>query len=280
MSQDPNILVTVTGPQFLTAPDGTTAPDVAGDPVDLTGVPLTVAPSYAEFTGDVATIDGAAFGLLGVGNLLPGNLTPNLAGKRLSLVGAQEGNAAGVTHAFPAIVAGVVNMTDADVGRFFVVKGAVNPGNNGVFPITQVVSATVIIIDNPAAVVEAPLTWRRSDFFNGFPSPVDTNTGNAGIFDIGVAPIPPVPVTPTTIAVVDAAGMFPDAWSGEILWQVLPALTDFPAGDPLTYIAEQPAIPLNIVTDSGPQRFGDYDPTLPPLVVNDSSGVFSKVQRS
>jgi len=260
MAQDPSILVQPTGTPFLTAPDGTTAPDVAGDPVDLTGVPLTVAPSYAGDTGRAAVIDAFGFGILFVKNLLPGNLGPELVGKRLELIGAQEGDSATITVALSIFVTGLANMTNDDVGRFLVVKGAVNPGNNGVFLITEVANDTSITILNPAAVAETPISWRRSDFFTGIPSRVAVNTGNAGIFDIGAVP------DPVSLDVFDADGMAADQWSGEIVWHVLPALADFPAGDPLTIIAEE-GLPLNVIsTTPGPATFGDYDPILPPEI--------------
>lgn len=268
MPQDPSILLIPAGAQFLTTPDGTTAPDVAGAPVDLTGVPLTAAPDYATLTGSVATIGGFLSPFLNVETLIPepeislGSIPPGVAGKRLQLVGAQEGNVGEITGpgANPGefILEGLANLTGMSDAIFIEIAGAANPTNNGVFLIASITSNTIAVIINAAAVAEAGLSWRRLDL-NGEPLPVTTNTGNAGIFDI-------YSVSAFGASVVNLDGMGADQWSGDILWNVLPALTDFAPGDPITFIAEQQAIPLNINTPtSGPARFANYTATQQPV---------------
>jgi hypothetical protein len=271
MTQNPDILVIPGGAQFLTAPDGTTSPDVAGLPVDLTGVPLTAARSYVDFHGAAAQPFFFAAGVLSLANLLPGNLTPDMVGKRMSLVGAQEGFAATVSPLGPDfLVTGLVNIVPSDAGRFLVIKGSAF--NDGVFQIKLVVSPTSVVIASAFGAFEVGVSWRRSSFPSGAPTPVDVNTGNAGIFDITAAGV-------SLASLSNPAGHVPDQWQFEIEWQVLPALADFPAGDPITNVAERQYIPLNVVTPApGPARFGDYDPRLPPLVTNQKGDVFSKAQ--
>lgn len=249
MTQNPNIIVTPMGPQYLTAPDGTTAPDVAGTPVDLTGVPLTVAPSFAAQKGLNATITAFAAGTLTVSGL-SGNMSPADVGRRLVLLGAQEGNTAGTGVA--TFVTGLTGMSAADVGKRLVLANMVSPANNGSFVISQVIDPTVVRIINPAFVAGDANTgqWKRS--------PVGIQ-GNNGRFSITAF------VDAVTVKVANAAGMFPDAFSGNILWQEIPGLTDFPPGDPLSVIAARD-LELNVNALQGPPGFGDFDPILPPEI--------------
>jgi hypothetical protein len=95
------------GPPFLTAPDGTTAPDQGGTEVDVTGVPLTVAPqSNAVQTGAHATILAFGAGVLTVG--------------------------------------GLTSISPASVGRLLTLAAAANAGNVGTFPIVAVLGPTVV----------------------------------------------------------------------------------------------------------------------------------------
>lgn len=88
-----------------------------------------------------------------------------------------------------------------------------------------------------------------------------------------VLPVPPSPI-PDDVA------------NGQIAWVVF-RQDEFPAGDPLTYCAEL-GLTLQINTPaSGPARFAAYNPDAPavgsptmPLVVNDSAGLFGKVQKT
>jgi hypothetical protein len=84
----------------------------------------------------------------------------------------------------------------------------------------------------------------------------------------------PVPPNPTAIQSDP-----PDLANGSITWAVLNA-DQFAQGDPLTYLTEINT-PFNVNTPApGPARFANYDPTVPPLVQNDESGLFNKVQRA
>jgi len=254
MTQNPNILVTPMGPQYLTAPDGTTAPNVAGAPVDLTGVPLTVASSFAAQKGLNATIAAFALPTLTVTGL-SGNMSPADVGRRLVLFGAQEGNTAG-TGVFVSpllFVTGLTGMSAADVGKKLVLANMTSPANNGSFVISSVIDATVVRIINVFGVAGDANTgqWKRS--------PVGLQ-GNNGTF-----PITSI-LDAVTAKVTNAAGMFPDAFSGFILWQEIPGLTDFPPGDPLSVIAARD-LDLNVNALQGAQRFGDFNPILPPLLI-------------
>jgi hypothetical protein len=275
MPQNPDILVQITGPQFLTAPDGTTAPDVAGTPVDLTGVPLTVAPSFALQTGDAASILVSVPGSMTVSGL-SGNMVPSDAGRRMRIEGAMEGDAAAVfAVTFPsALVAGLMDITTADIGRKLVILNAANPGNNGTFVISAILSPTALFITNPAAVpLDGPIDWKIIPRSTADPGR-DTNTGNDGIFTITSV------LDPATVILANPLALAaPDAFSGSIQWQELPALTDFPPGDPLTNVALRQYIPLNINAPTpGPATFGDYVAELEPVVLNDSAGLFSAPQ--
>lgn len=84
--------------------------------------------------------------------------------------------------------------------------------------------------------------------------------------------------TPELAGGTGVAVFAPDPNNGNIEWFIVdPA--DFLEGDPLKALAER-ATELRINNASGPARFADFNPTQPPLVVNNSGGVFSKVQRS
>lgn len=280
MPQNPDIIVQITGPQFLTAPDGTTAPDVAGTPVDLTGVPLTVAPSFALQTGDSATIIASVPGAMTVSGL-SGNMVASDAGRRMRIEGAMEGNAASVSLVVPpnAIIDGLMNLTVDDVGRKIVIDNAANAANNGTFPIT-VVNAMLGIanIINPLAVpgdlgLPPGIQWKIIPS-NAEDAGRQTDTGNDGTYTITtvVDPITVILANPNALAT-------PDPFSGSIHWQELPALTDFPPGDPLTNVALRQYIPLNINAPApGPATFGDYVAELDPVVLNDSDGLFSAPQ--
>jgi hypothetical protein len=183
MPNDPSILVQPMGTPFLTAPDGTTAPTHDGTPVDMTGVPLTVAPALPSGTN--ATIVAFAAGVLTVG--------------------------------------GLTDMNPASVGRSLRLSNTGKPGNRGEFVVSAFIDPTSVDVSNPA-------------------------------------------------------GFFPDAKSGNIRWQEVPAPLEFNPGDPLSNIAARNLAENINVPTSGPATFGDFDPTLPPLVVNDSAGVFGKVQ--
>lgn len=257
MTQNPNILVTPMGPQYLTAPDGTTTPDVAGAPVDLTGVPLTVAPSYLAQRGLNATITAFSAGTLTVSGL-SGNMGPADVGRRLELLGAQEGNMAG-TGVFVAPfflpVSGLTGMRAVDVGKKLVLQGMTTPANNSLsgFEILSVVTDSVVIVKNMAGVTgDANIgKWKR----------IPTgNQGNNGKFPITAV------VNGTTVKVTNAAGMSPDTFSGNILWQEIPGLADFPPGDPLSAIAARD-LELNVNALQGAQRFGDFVAEQPPLLI-------------
>lgn len=71
----------------------------------------------------------------------------------------------------------------------------------------------------------------------------------------------------------------PEIANGKVLWAVI-RQDRFPTGDPLSYAASL-GIPLDVnYPVSGPATFADYDAALPPMVVNDESGLFGKVQRT
>ena len=349
---NPGILVAPSGPQFLTTPDGQTAPDVAGNPVDLTGVPLTVAPSYAFDVGTGASISASTVGVdMTVTNLTPGNLTADLVGKRMRIEGAMEGDVGQVAFVTSpvALVGGLVGISSADLGRSFQVAGSVegslavattpgpvvtitgltgmslsdvgksitftgvNPLNNGTFVIAAFISPASVDVTNPVGVIDPGfMDWYVTPGNNGEfdivgandgiptfafienpsarPGPAtlkwrivpqiatdtgrNVDAGNDGTYSIltVVDPITVVLTNPNALAI-------PDPFNLDIDWAVLPALTDFPPGDPLSYIARLQIPDLNVNQPApGPATFGDYNPTLPPLVVNDSSGLFSKVQ--
>lgn len=72
----------------------------------------------------------------------------------------QTGTGASVTvSGATVIVSGLSGIDDTSLGRFLDLSGASNAGNNGIFPITSVVDATTVWVDNPAAVTEAGLAW-------------------------------------------------------------------------------------------------------------------------
>ena len=84
--------------------------------------------------------------------------------------------------------------------------------------------------------------------------------------------------TPTLTGGTGTAVFAPDPNNGNIECAIVdPA--DFLEGDPLKALAER-AAELRINNPSGPARFADFNPIQPPLVTNNSGGVFSKVQRS
>lgn len=273
MSNNPDIITFPGGAQFLTAPDGTTAPDVAGDPVDLTGVPLTVAPSFAFQKGDNAAITAFAAGVLTVSGLL-GNMTQEDVGRDLMLTMAQQGTAAIFNIAFPLVSFFDFSATfdESMVGKNIEIKGSTPGSNNGLYLITEVSGPATLTATRlgPVFADASVLSWRIVND-NALQGP--NFGGNSGVFPI-IAVLDPI-----TVQVTNPNGLFPDAFSGGIVWNEVPSQTDFPPGDPLTYLAEL-ATPFNINTVSpGPGTFADYDPTVPPNVTNDSSGLFSKVQR-
>lgn len=95
---------------------------------------------------------------------------------------------------------------------------------------------------------------------------VTTVISSTSVVAAKFAPLPPFPV-------------FPDVASGQIAWVVF-KLDEFAEGNPLAYCAEL-ALPLSVVSPQpSAARFANYDPTVPPVVANDSGGLFNKVQRA
>lgn len=233
------------GPQYLTAPDGTMVPDQGGIPRDVTGLPLTVAPeSNATQTGDN-------------GHIL-----------------AQTGPL--------TTVGGLTNMTASSVGRQLFISGNLAV-NQGFFPIAAVLNTTTVQVTNPAGVFP--------DTHNGTTAVIDAVTdGDVAVSGVAVGPedvggqmtlsgcATPAnngtfPILSQGLGIVavlqNPAGVFPDANSGAITWEVverpffwieIERLTDFAPGDPLSYCAEQ-VIPLNVVnpTPGGAPTGGGVD---------------------
>lgn len=77
-------------------------------------------------------------------------------------------------------------------------------------------------------------------------------------------------------------GVAPDINNGNIKWSILYGLDFAPLfseGQPLAELARR-GTPLTVTAEqTGPMTFSDYDPTVPPVTVNDEGGLFSKIQR-
>jgi hypothetical protein len=232
----------LTGPPFLTAPDGTTVADQGGTEVDLTGVPLTVAPqSNAVQAGTSATI--AAF--------VAGVLT----------------------------VTGLTNMAPGSVGRILLLDGT-NPGNRGFFPITAVLSSIAVQVADAGGVAPDTNSGAAATI-SAFAGTTVTLTGLTGmrLADVGrditlsgcgtpanngTFPISAF-IDPTSVQITNAAGVFPDANSGAISWteDVIPVSwieaidpAAFPPGDPLSTLVDE-IVPLNYMQATfGPPRGG------------------------
>lgn len=84
-----------------------------------------------------------------------------------------------------------------------------------------------------------------------------------------------------SVIVSNPAAVVPDFNDGALIWAIyypLDYAPPFSQGNPLSEIARRD-LELNLVADQpAPMVFGDYDPTQPPLTVNDSAGLFNKVQ--
>jgi len=238
-----------TGAPFLTGPDGVTAPDQGGNEIDLTGVPLTVAPaSNALQAGDSATITAFAGVLL--------------------------------------TVAGLTGMAAGSVGRSLTLNGS-NPGNRGTFPIAAFVSPTSVKVTDAGGVFPDQNTGIAATI-SAFLLNVVTVTGLTGIqaTDVGRSlsllgsANPGNDGTFTILAVVDAtsvkisnpAGVFPDANSGAIGWNedIIPLAwseaidpTAFAPGDPLTFLADQ-LTPFNYMEQTFGPATGGGAVILPP----------------
>lgn len=150
-------------------------------------------------------------------------------------------------------------------GTNAVIDSAGAPGPNdvqvsGLYNVLGSDVGSVLVLANTQVIVPGQLPPNTGFFV--ITAVVDSHTVQA----TKVLPVPPSP-------------MFPDLASGQITWLVF-SQNEFPAGDPLAYCAEL-ALPLSVVTPApGPARFANYDPTLQPVIVNDSAGLFSKVQQA
>jgi hypothetical protein len=107
------------------------------------------------------------------------------------------------------------------------------------------------------------------------PGAIPKNNGSFTIIGLGTA-------SPSeSVIIANALGSAPDINDGNIEWAIefgqdfAPLYSE---GNPLAEMAER-VLPLNVNTPQpAPMTFGAYNPTLPPLTVNDSAGLFNKVQ--
>jgi hypothetical protein len=214
-----------TGAPFLTAPDGTTAPDIDGDEVDLTGIPLAVAPqSNALQAGTDAVIASFAAGELTISNLH--DMGPGSVGRLLSL-------------------------------------DATNVLNRGAFPISAVLSSIAVKVTDPAGVfpdTNSGATANITVFAGGQITLTGLNgmraqdvgrditiSGAATVANNGTFPISSF-IDATSVKVTNAAGVAPDANNGAISWTTdqIPVAwseaingSDFVPGDPLSFLVDQ-----------------------------------------
>lgn len=126
------------------------------------------------------------------------------------------------------------------------------------------------LIDMTPASVGRSLRLDNASPPPGLPPPNDGNRGEFPIISF---------IDPTSVVILNPIGFFPDPRSGSILWEEIPAPDEFDAGNPLTNVAER-SLASRVNITGGPAAFLDFDPLLPPVVVNDPSGVFGKVQSS
>lgn len=104
----------------------------------------------------------------------------------------------------------------------------------------------------------------------GAPAPNDGEYTVTAVIDansvqaLKVSPLPPSPI-------------LPELNNGHLSW-ILIKFGDFNQGDPLTYLTKLNT-PLRVNNPAaGPAAFADYVAEQEPVVVNDSSGLFGKVQ--
>jgi hypothetical protein len=150
MSQDPSILIKTLGAPFFTAPNGTVVRNRGGVPVDLTGIPITVAPNRS---GSEASI------------LLSDATTPALGPNQL-------------------LITGLRNITLDDIGKAFLIANAsviqgFNPDpppappfatvadNNGIFVV--IARGTGFATETESVIVErtGPAPVRATDVLTG-----------------------------------------------------------------------------------------------------------------
>lgn len=240
MPQDPSVLIIPGGAQFLTAPDGTLVPT---QPNIFNGQP-----------GVLKDVTG-----------IPLTAAPNRSGVNAVI--------AAVFPTPPAVgpnqvlVTGLYNINADDAVAPNAVLILTNTQKT-IFPPSQP-NTGIYLIDS---VIDASTVIATKAFVPPLPPPLD---------------IGPTLTPPTTV--IDIA-------NGNINWAVVKQ-DQFAQGDPLTYLAQLAGafglVPVggdgggstpswfNIATPaSGPAKFANYDPTVQPVVVNDESGLFGKVQRA
>lgn len=260
MPQDPSVLIIPGGAQFLTVPDALpgnstfsrapTQESIFGQPVevDFTGKPILAAPNRA---GNAVTF--AAIGVFAFPSPVPGiarNPAPpyDLMPSSLAALALNQ-----------VLLTGLYNVSQDDV---------FNP--------------------NPAATENSTLILNGTQLNQFAPLP---NVPNSGFYKIilfidknTIIAEKVFPIPPNAIAIQPPPAP-PDLANGKVGWSIFRDNINFESvqfaeGDPLTYFAKL-AAPFNIVSPaSGPARFANYDPTVQPVVVNDESGLFGKVQRA
>jgi len=78
-------------------------------------------------------------------------------------------------------VSGLTGFTSLSVGRYLTITGATNSANNGTWLITKFISATSVVIENPAAVSETTpgtATWTEKDaLLDAYPTAIQGASG-------------------------------------------------------------------------------------------------------
>ena len=89
-------------------------------------------------------------------------------------------------------IMGLTNLGPDDVGSWLTLSGSSNPGNNGTFPIAQVLSPSACVIANPAGVTSdaGPLTWSVGTYPYIGPGPAWGSPGY--LFGQGQLSVPPL----------------------------------------------------------------------------------------
>lgn len=238
-----------TGKPFLTVSDGTTAPDNAGDAVDLTGVPITVAPqTNAVQSGVSATISAFGASLLTVDGLH--DMAPESVGRLLTLFATAPGN----RGTFP--IAAVLSKTSVQVTD---AGGQFPDVNSGTTATISAFATNFVTLTGLSDIL--PEYLGRELTVSGC-----ATVGNNGTFEIIAV------LSDTSLVVFNTAGAFPDANSGAITWVTdsvpfrwVEALDPnaFPPGDPLSYLVEQATPFINDQKTFGPAR-GGGSAILPP----------------
>ena len=224
-------ILTIVGGCYVNSGEGVTTWDTiyAGDPIgaEPTHVevgtivdPFHASPAPANFNWDGKQIPWRAWLILqmapvvvssGTGGAVNSVAAGSFANPGQNVNGVWVPATSGARVNFPWVT--ITGVTGASVGQWVNLTGAINAANDGVFPIVQVISSSVVVIANPNAVapdagslawtlVEYPWlapgpvwgapsftdangkTWTPPTFGNGqlAPGPLDTGSNVGGVW--------------------------------------------------------------------------------------------------